>query len=151
MKRNRLILLASIGGILVALSALTACGHWHRTPEERAKWISGEISEGLELNELQRLKLDHLVSTIMESHKVFHKDREKNRMAVLEMAQAETFDQQRTLELIREKTRFIEQQAPAIVAAYADLHNSLDPEQRTRIYDFLSEHFDYHNKWGHRS
>jgi hypothetical protein len=58
------------------------------------------------------------------------------------MAQAENFDQQRAVEMIRQKTRFIEEKAPETIRAYAELHNSLNKKQRLKIHEHLTEMFE---------
>ncbi len=144
--RNRpLTIVGLIGIAFIALGSLSACGFWHKTPEERAQWITAEVSDELELNHEQRQKLEQLVAMVMQSRSEFYKDRQQNRAAVLEMVQAESFDQQRALKMIQEKTHFIEQKAPEIIRAYAALHESLNKEQRQQIHERLMEMFEHYD------
>lgn len=133
-------------GVLVTLTSLVACGFWSMTPEEKARLFTDEVTNELELNPTQRQKLVHLVDTFMKSREVFYRERQEEREAVLQMVLAETFDQRRALDMIGKKTRIIDQQTPAIVSAYADLHNSLNREQRAKIHERLVEMFDDYDK-----
>ncbi len=141
--RNRPSTIVGLIGIaFIALGSLSACGFWHKTPEERAQWITEEVSDELELTSEQRQKLEQLVAIVMRSRTEFYQDRQQNRAAVLEMVEAERFDQQRALKMIREKTRFVEQKAPEVIRAYAALHDSLNKEQRQQIHERLTEMFE---------
>lgn len=131
---------------VILLGSLGACSYWHMTPEEKARWFTDEVSEELELDDNQKIKLEHLVNSFMKSREAFYKDRQESRAAVLEMVQDETFDQQRALSMIREKTRLIGQQAPSVIGAYAEFHNSLSNKQRSRIHERLTEMFEYYDK-----
>lgn len=130
----------------IALGSLGACGFWSKTPEERAQWITEEVSDELELNSEQRKKLEQLVALVMQNRAEFYKDRQQKRDALLEMVQAESFDQQRAVAMIRQKTRFIEEKAPETIRAYAELHNTLNREQRLNIHEQLTEMFERYDE-----
>ncbi len=138
--------LLRISGAIVMVTSLVACGYWSMTPEEKARWFIEEVSEELEFSNTQRQKLEHLVDTFMRSREEFNRERQEERKAVLEIVQAESFDQKRALEMVRKKTRTIDQQTPALLSAYAELHSTLSKEQRSRIHERLVEMFEYYDK-----
>lgn len=145
MTRFKRISLLTFGTAFILIT-LGACSYWNMTAEEKARWFTEEVSDELDLDSTQRQKLEHLVDTFMRSREEFNKDRQEERKAVLEMVQAEAFDQNRALALVRKKTRTIDQQTPAILKAYADLHSTLSKEQRARLHERLVEMFEHYDK-----
>lgn len=149
MKRRTKLVIAGIGAITLLGGSLVACGHKYKDPEQRAEWITDKVASKLELNQEQRAQLDKLSTTILEAKQEHQKGKEQKRQEILAMLQEETFDQDKALTMVKEKTRFIEQQAPAVISAYADLHKMLSAEQRAKIGEHLNEHFEHHGRWGH--
>ena len=119
-------------------------GHWQS--EHRAEEIAERVSERLELNEAQTTKLNRLKDQLLALREGFREDRERNRAQLMDMISAPELDQQRALDMVRQRVSSMEQKAPEVIAAIADFHDNLDPEQKQKVREFLENRFD-HGRW----
>jgi Spy/CpxP family protein refolding chaperone len=150
MKRSIKTIIIGFGITALTLGTLAACGHKYKDPEAKAEWFTEKVASKLDLNEDQRQKLDEVAALYVENRKERDKYREKTRDTIIELSKAESFDQQKAMSLVQERSRITEEYAPKMVNAYAEFHNMLNAEQRAEITEHLSDHFDHHHHWGHR-
>lgn len=146
MKRSTKIATGIISAV-VLVGSLAACGP-HRSPEERADRMVEKISDKLELSAPQVANLEQLKTTVLDSRQRMRTEHEQLHQSIDEIISQPTLDQQRILELVREKTATINQEAPEIVAAMANFYDNLDLEQQADLRDKIREHRE-HRRWHH--
>ena len=64
----------------------------------------------------------------------------------MELISAPELDQQRAMDVVRQRISAMEQKAPEVIAAIAEFHGSLNPEQKQKVNEFLENRFD-HGRW----
>jgi len=134
-------------GALVVVSSFTACSHF-RSPENRAQWMVERVTDKLELTESQQVKLKALKDEMMSSRKNMKQKFGESKSQFRVLFDASTLDQKRAVSLVSSHTQFVNEQAPVLVAAFANFYDSLDLEQQTEIREFVGEHDDHHRRWG---
>ena len=107
-------------------------GHWQS--EHRAEQIVERVSERLELNEAQTTKLNRLKEQLLALREGFREDREQNRAQLMDMISAPELDQQRALDMVRQRVSSMEQKAPEVEdeapEVPAEVHDEQHQQQR---------------------
>lgn len=118
MKKTTKVIATVVLGLGVISAGIAGYGH-HRfgDPEKRAEWMMERVENKLQLNTGQIAKLQTLVDELLAVRSDFTQDREAKQQQLLNMIAADTLDQQTLLDLVTEKTRSVDQQAPSIIAA----------------------------------
>lgn len=133
-------------GALLLIGSFTACSHKYKDPEYRAGKMVSIVAHKLELNEMQKGKLEKLSERMLHARKTMREGISSNKDEIGNLLSQATLDEKKILGMVSEHTRMINRQAPEIVSAMADFYNSLNPEQRTE----LREHIDkMHQRHGH--
>ncbi len=130
--------LIGIVGLLTAAS-LFGC-HRHKSPEEKAKHVTEKISSKLDMNELQKTKLQDLSKEIVAVMNTMRESREQDFATVLDQVKGESFDKAAVMELYKKRRDTLDQAFPEIVNKLADLHASLDEKQKAEIASKLEWH-----------
>ena len=60
------------------------------------------------------------------------------------MLAAPVLDQARALEMVREKTSMVNEKAPEVIASLAVFLDSLQPEQKQELQEFIEHHREHH-------
>lgn len=134
--------LLAIGGIAFAKKS-GLC-----SPEGRADWMVGRISEKLDLNGSQRDRLEQLRDRLLSMRERFTEARAQGREAVSELLAAPTLDQGRALELIEQKTSFVSANSTELISAFAGFSDSLNDEQRETLLEWLEQRMDHGQRHG---
>ena len=126
---------------LVIAGTLAACGH-HRyhDPEKRSEWFVEKVTDELELNESQQLKLANVRQEILTVRKEMQANRQSTHDDILAMLDQPQLDRQKVLSMVEQKTGSINQYAPQIVNALGEFYDSLSAEQRKELRNELREH-----------
>ncbi|MCL4182349.1 MAG: Spy/CpxP family protein refolding chaperone [Burkholderiaceae bacterium] len=140
-------------GAALLLGGLAACGT--RGPggwsEERATEMRGKmverISDKLDLNAEQKLKLDALASEMDAQRKAFRGDSANPRDDVKTLIAGDKFDRTKAQALLEQKTAAVQQQAPKVLTALADFYDSLTPAQQQQVRERLDKR---RGGWGRR-
>ena len=132
-------------GASVALGALTACGH-HRsggwsshTPEGRAQqqeWVVERVTRRLDLNEVQRAKLQALATTLQAQRTAFMEQGDP-RAQVRALVAGDRFDRVQAQALAEKGASAVSTRSPAVIAALGDFYDSLDPAQQARVREHM--------------
>lgn len=146
MKRITKISIIAVGALVVA-SSFTACSHF-RSPESRAQWVVEKVTDKLELTESQQIKLTALRDEVMNSRKDMRQKFGESKSQFKTLLDASTLDQKQAVSLVGSHTQFVNEQAPVLVAAFANFYDSLDLEQQAEIREFVGEHDERHHRWG---
>lgn len=148
MKRISKIVIITSGAVLLA-GSIAACSHHHRTPEQRAEWMTEKVSKELKLDDAQQAKFKALSEDMLAVRKQMRSEFGSDRDQVLDLLDQPKLDQARILGMVKEHTRTINEQAPKIVAAMGDFYDSLSPEQQAEVREFVKEHHGHHRHWNH--
>ena len=114
------------------------------TPDEMVAMISERISEKLDLDAEQEEKMHALIDEIKTTRNAVHKDKEEDRLRVIEQLRSDEIDQELILDIFAERHHAIEERVPKILAKFADFHNSLSDEQKEQIIEHVEEK---HRRW----
>ncbi len=146
MKRNRHIILIVV--LLTALLALIGAGcYQHRTPEERAERVVQHLVTTLNLDTAQKAKLEKMKEEFLARRPDMVKMREESFNDIKEMMLSPQLDQTRLnarMEKIQSHTgdfiRFL-------FTKFAELHDMLTPEQRTKLVEEMEKHAQRAHHW----
>lgn len=128
-----------VGGLLVGLIALPAC-HRHRTPTERADWMTGKIAKELNLNDEQKVKLNALKLELLAARTQVTSEREAVADELMTQVRADHLDEAKLLGIFEQHQALKARVAPGIIAKAATFHASLTPEQKAEAAEHL-KHF----------
>lgn len=146
--------IASVAIVSFALiGGTTAFAGKHRSGdhEEKAEMAAWFIDKKLDLNTTQEQALAVLKDQIIVAVTTMHSDSETTRNDVRSLVSADTFDQNKALQLITSKTASVDGLAPELVLALAGFMDSLNAEQKQEILDIMDSHKGRHGRkrWGH--
>jgi len=113
---------------------------------KRAEFFVSYVSEELNLDTTQEQALTLLKDEVIMAKELLREEMEPLRSEVDALLRAETFDQNRALELISGKTATINESAPTVIAALGNFLDGLDAEQKAEVL----EHFESRRGHGHR-
>lgn len=149
MSKLKKILLLLLGAGFLG-SGLVACGHHNMDPEDKAEWVVKKINKELELNDAQLAKLNVLKDKVLSARKSMHENRQQHHEQVVALIQAPTLDQQQVLAMVQTHSDNLTRLSPDIVAALADVLDSLDSEQKQKLINHINEkssHWERHHQW----
>ena len=138
----------------VVLGGLVACGshsHWRgdwseeRVAQARTKAVD-KITDKLELNAAQKLKLSALADEIVASRKAFRGDTVSPRQTLQALVAGDRFDQAGAQRLLEEKTQAVQGNGPRMLSAFGDFFDSLTPAQQQQVRNALEKRG--HGWWG---
>jgi Spy/CpxP family protein refolding chaperone len=134
--------LIGFAGATILLGGLSACGHRgghehgpmseERVVEMRGKVIE-RVSDKLELNEAQKLKLGVLADEMIAQRKALRGDSADPRTEMKALVAGEKFDRARAQTLLTQKTEVVQAGGPKVIAAMADFYDSLNPAQQAQV------------------
>lgn len=133
--------------LIVGALALTACAR-HRSPEERADWVTKRIAKQLDLDEQQRAKLEAVKQEMLTARGRLGKEEQTLFDDVVAQIQADRLDQAKVIQLLERRQELQRQVAPQVVAKIAEFHASLTPEQKAKAVEQL-RHF--RERMGHHA
>ena len=137
-----------VAGSSGAVFAFSKHGDWGMSVDEKVEFVSERVTRKLDLDDLQKrnfVDLAELVATTMQQVKP---SREQHLGEISELLQEPSFNQARALELVHQKTRLVNDQAPLLIAALANFVDSLNAEQKQQLQEFL-QHRHGHRRLGH--
>jgi len=133
-----------LGFILLA----TGCGMFHKSPEERAEWITYKIAKKMDLNETQKTKLNQLKDQILLSRKTLKGDKKKHHEQLLTMLDSPVLEQEKLSLMIDEIVFAAQKEKPALISALGDFYDSLSDEQRKKLKEKMERHHaKKHHHW----
>ena len=146
MKLSRPIIIAIllVAGSTGAVYAFGKHGGWGMSADEKVEFVSERVTRKLDLDELQQQKFTELAELAVDTMRQVKPSREQRFSEVNALLQEPSFNQARALELVQQKTRLLNEQAPLLVAALAGFVDSLNAEQKQQLQEFLQ------HRHGHR-
>ena len=132
-----------IGAVVLSISLVTAAGAYatynHGNGEAHAAFITSYISSELALDDTQQLQLTALSEQVMSLKDQFNAQGQPLHQELEKLLSADTFDQQKALNMISDKTAFINQAAPEVIAAFAGFLDGLNTEQKAEVMEFIND------------
>ena len=142
-------LIVFIGGGLIVAGTLVACGHGfhHAPPEKKAAFIVEEINDELELKQTQLAKLNALKEHLLKLRKEHKQKKSHSHNELRALLDKPFLDKQVILSHVKEKTSYINNQAPQVVALLGDFYDSLNDSQRQEIREHVDKFIKRHQRW----
>ena len=132
----------------LAVSGAVMAGAFYKYgmgPEKHAEHIVNEIDETLSLEQHQLDYLTKLKNELLRMHRDLHDNKSNHMDKVMSLIKESTFDKTTALDLVDQKTRYINDSAPAIVAALGDFYDSLTTEQQDLLRQKIADHKKHHH------
>ena len=132
--------------LTIVVVSLSACGHHHHDPEDKAAWMVKKITRKLDLNEDQQTRLKAVSDEFFAHHRA---QQEKNKQHIeLLMAEARKpeLDKSALNDMFEEHQGQIRDLAPKIIDKLAIFHASLDDEQKEKLVDKLEDFKKHHSQ-----
>ena len=151
MKRSMKIITAVVLSVGVVGGAAAYGKHRFSSPESRANYMVGYVSDELDLSSTQEQSLQELKDAIMTARVTLRTQMKSARDEVQSLISSERFDQDKALELINGKAAAISNAAPTVVTALGNFLDGLNAEQKEEIMEFIehkAEHRRHHNHSG---
>lgn len=138
-KLSKGIIVLAVSGTVIAGSVLAYAHKRGHSFEHRAEWVVAMVSDELELNEPQIAKLNALKEELLKTGEKFHQQHENTHEELLAMLNDSQLDRVKALNIIENKTRLVNQYAPAVVNALGDFYDSLSEEQHAALREHIEE------------
>jgi len=135
------LLVAGSSGVVYAFSRH---GNWGMSAGEKVEFVSERVTRKLDLDDVQRQKFVELAELVATTMQQVKPSREQRVGEIATLLQEPSFDQARALELIRQKTQLVNDQAPLLVAALANFVDSLNAGQKQQLQEFMQRHRGHH-------
>jgi Spy/CpxP family protein refolding chaperone len=160
--KNTFLILGTVG--LVILGAVLAFGasrsqsgwcsfggdgfspvHWGQHHD--AQYRMDLIAEVLDLNKTQKEKLVGVHESMKDARQAFSQIRLESINEVLDLISSENLDQSRVQQLIQRHQSLVDEHSPSVIAAIADFHTVLTPEQKAKASEFIVKWKDRLEHW----
>lgn len=131
---------------LVALAVVLVCvsGCRPKSAEERAEWMADKISDELDLDDVQKAKLDVVKKAYVESRAKRKSEREKGFDELRGFIVAEKFETAKAKDMMARVQKGNAEDLDLLLPKIADFHSSLKPEQKQKagkLFDKAREYF----------
>ncbi len=137
--KKSLIAIAMLLGVSGGVFAFGKHNLWGISPEDKADFVTGQVTKKLDLNESQQQNLEMLAGHVLSLMKEMRADKEIHKVQIVKMLAEPILDQARALQMIHAKTRQINEKAPAVIASLAVFLDSLEANQKSQLQSFVSK------------
>ena len=134
-------------GLFAVLSVLVIAGCYHRTPEQRAEHVVKHLVSTLDLNAEQTAKLERMKEEFLAKRPDIQKMRAESMADIKEMMLSPQIDQARLNARTERIKAHTDDMIRFLSAKFAELHDMLTPEQRTKLVAELEKHAKRHHRW----
>jgi Spy/CpxP family protein refolding chaperone len=133
-----------VGGSSGVVYAFSGHGDWGMSPDEKIEFVSERITRKLDLDDMQRQKFVEMAELVATTMRQVKPTREQRLGEISALLQEPSFNQARALELIRQKTQVVNDQAPLLIAALANFLDSLSAGQKQQLQELLQHRHGHH-------
>ncbi len=133
-----------------AVYAFGKHGDWGMTPGEKVEFVTERVSKKLELDAAQRQNFTELANLVADIVVEARADRRAQIEELSAMLAQPSFDQAQALELVRQKTEMVNQEAPRVIASLAVFLDSLNAEQKQQLQTLVEHRHRHHGHHGER-
>lgn len=139
------LLIAGSSGVVYAFSKH---GGWHMSANEKVEFVTDRVTRKLDLDAQQRQYFTELAETVSSMMLAARDSRQQQFAEIATLLSAPSFDQARALEMVQQKTQIINDKAPPVIASLGIFLDSLNPEQKLKLQDFIRHHHEHHRHGG---
>jgi periplasmic protein CpxP/Spy len=144
--RRTLIAVFGALGLTALAVGVTGCGHRDRghheaSAEDIAKWRAKAIDRAgreLALDDAQKQRLGVLFDSLAAQRSALMAGATPPRQMLGEIIAGPSFDRAKAGALVDEKTSAVRAGSPQLIAAMGDFYDSLNPEQQSKLREFLA-------------
>lgn len=137
MKRSSKIIIAILATIGIS-SAVYAKGECAGNFEKRGEHMFNKVSKKLDLNETQQVNLTALQDKVKTKMQALHQNKTQRKETLLALL-GDEFDQTQAMSLLKARSSKMNDNAPEMVAAFANFYDSLDATQQEKVRQFMSK------------
>lgn len=131
----------TVFSLLLAASVFVYCRPWkHKSPEERAEWMTKRITKELDLNDSQKQTLAKIKDELLAKYKADKPARDAIFQEMTAVVQAESIDKTRLQDLKKRHVAQREAMENLFMDKVVEFHKVLTPEQRTKAAKSLEKH-----------
>ena len=141
-----ILLIAGSSGVVYAFSKH---GGWHMSPAEKVEFVTDRVSNKLDLDPQQAQYFTQFAETVASLMQAAHESRQQHVDEITALLDAPSFDQARALQLVQQKTRLVDDEAPAVIASLGLFLDSLNPAQKQKLQEFVRHHHEHRRHRGH--
>jgi Spy/CpxP family protein refolding chaperone len=139
--------LFQIIGLFAILSALVIAGCYHKTPGERAEGMVRHLASTLNLDASQTAKLEKMKEEFLAQRPEMEKMRKESLADLKEMMLSPQLDQARLNARVEKIQAHTSDMIKFVTARFAELHDMLTPEQRSKLVAEMEKHAERHHHW----
>ena len=139
---SKTVLVVLIGAVTAI--GVTACGHRHHGPEQRAERMVNKISSKLDLNEEQQQKLRAVKAEFVTAMQQHHQDQQQLFDQLIADVQKPQLDKQLLVDMMEKRRQAFDDIAPKVIDKIVEFHASLNDEQKQKAAErmqYFREHF----------
>ncbi len=129
-----------IAVIVLSLGLVGLFLGFHEPNKDRADRMFDELSSKLDLTENQRAELKLIVDEFRKVKEDVNIERQKHREDFINILAAESFDPVDIQELVEKGQQNVDEYASRLVENVAELHESLNLEQRIKLVGEIKKH-----------
>ncbi|MDX1960419.1 MAG: Spy/CpxP family protein refolding chaperone [Leptospiraceae bacterium] len=138
---NKLTKLISI----LSITNLIACGGWHKSPEDKAKWIVKKISSELDLTDKQKSSLEKMKEEYLAKRKELKFGMSKETQAeILAQVKSSKPDEKKLDSIFDEEKKKREQMFTFLQKKFYEFHSTLTQEQKNTLAEKMEKIFKRH-------
>ena len=129
-----------VGAIALA-ATLTACGTHHPSAEQ----VVDRIGHNLDLNAVQKTKLDTLKEKLVALRESAKPQREAAKLEIAELLTHPTLDRGRAEQLVLTHMHSTESNVSQVIALFGDFYDQLTPVQQKSLRERIVAHMDHNH------
>ena len=127
-------------GVMTVLTA-GACRNWkHKSPEERAEWVTKRITKELDLNDGQKQTLTAIKNDLLAKHTAEKSERDAQLKQFTELMRKDTVDAAKLADLKKKHQQMRDRAEEYFLTKLVEFHKVLTPELRNKSADLLQKH-----------
>lgn len=131
-----------------AVYAFSKHGDWGMSPQEKIEFVTDRVTKKLELDSQQQQNFSTLAEMVAQLMVDAKATRAEHIDEIGKLLQEPNFDQSRALELLRQKTEIINQEAPRVISSLAVFLDSLNDTQKQQLQRFIEKRHHRHRDHG---
>lgn len=128
-------------GLMATVALFAYCRPWkHKSPEERAEWVTKRISKELDLTDSQKQTLTKIKEELLAKHKADKPARDAHFKEMTALVQAESIDTAKLQDLKKRHLAHREAMENLFLEKVVEFHKVLTPEQKLKAAKELEKH-----------
>ena len=143
--KRTLAVVLSAGFLTAAIAAGGYYAETHTDRTEHQQKMVERFADKLDLNATQKDKLKALSEVLSKQRQAMRGDGDL-RSEMQDLISGTKLDRSKALSLAEAKTKAMQQATPLVINAAADFYDSLNPEQQSKVRQWMEKH----KRWGSR-